>query len=760
MKLTKVCIIGCGKGKRLNPLTLSIPKILVNINNENIITKIINYWKKYTNNFLIVVEKKYNNWLRFYLDTMDINYELRNVKINNQENSYTIKKSMYDQIGNEKIIITWCDILPNEDINIDLLNNDSIFVNNSKTYESRYFANNKILKKVKDYNEGNVVGIYYFKKYNGLLNDNDNQDLCDCILNTHSTLDTYELKELIDIGDKKKLYNFYKKQKYTTRYFNKITEINNKFLLKESVCNYGDKIISNEINFYKYIINNKINYPIPEIKNIKLNSFEIRRLENYTTLYDKLLVENDINRNKILKSLFKKLNEIYDEHNFEIKEEIYNRDLYKETIHKINNRRNNYEYIINNNIKYVNGIKIMSFDNLLDCLQLKISKLVKKINIYEYTLTHGDLNLSNIMINGNDFKFIDPRGYYGYSKIFGMKYYELCKIYFSILGFDKLNKNKNYYFEIKNNNILTNLDSIFDIEPILKEFYSKDEVDLIICLGISIWLGLPYYFKTNISKLIGSHYHALYLGTKYFRKYNLTILKTNVKDLEVFNELKKNKKYTLCKQPHTYKDLIINKPWGFEFLCFEYKYVSGWILHIKNNQNTSLHCHETKDTPMFLLQGKMEIIGLEENIMMNPGDVCCLNKKKFHQLKSHSDDTIVLELEIIPNKSDLFRYKDSYNRQNNGYEGLNKMITRNDDYFDYEEANPNVFIKDFSKLKLKFSNKKFSNLKYHNIYVIIRGCVQKNKVYLSEGSILYGYELINQDLIYRNNDFSYFEIHR
>ena len=35
-------------------------------------------------------------------------------------------------------------------------------------------------------------------------------------------------------------------------------------LTKSSTCEYGDKIIKTQIDFYLYIKNNKINYPLNE----------------------------------------------------------------------------------------------------------------------------------------------------------------------------------------------------------------------------------------------------------------------------------------------------------------------------------------------------------------------------------------------------------------------------------------------------------------------------------------------------------------
>ncbi|MBW2965735.1 hypothetical protein KY342_01375 [Candidatus Woesearchaeota archaeon] len=53
------CIILCaGKGSRLIPQTLNIPKSMLIIDNKPIIEHIINYWKRFTNDFIFIVGYK------------------------------------------------------------------------------------------------------------------------------------------------------------------------------------------------------------------------------------------------------------------------------------------------------------------------------------------------------------------------------------------------------------------------------------------------------------------------------------------------------------------------------------------------------------------------------------------------------------------------------------------------------------------------------------------------------------------------------
>ena len=68
-----------------------------------------------------------------------------------------------------------------------------------------------------------------------------------------------------------------------------------------------------------------------------------------------------------------------------------------------------------------------------------------------YDIIHGDTNFSNILINpeNQDIKFIDPRGYFSSSKIFGLVDYEYAKILYGISGYDHFN---NHHFTIQSMN--------------------------------------------------------------------------------------------------------------------------------------------------------------------------------------------------------------------------------------------------------------------------------------------------------------------
>ena len=133
-----VLIVASGKSSRLQNYTKNfIPKYLLNIDNYPALVTIINYWKKYTNRFFLVIDEKYNKLTQFVIDNF-INDVKKNINIfnyNTQDGTaYTIDYIYRNHLVNYKIknlLITWCDILPKENINMHFFKNFVSDDNNS-----------------------------------------------------------------------------------------------------------------------------------------------------------------------------------------------------------------------------------------------------------------------------------------------------------------------------------------------------------------------------------------------------------------------------------------------------------------------------------------------------------------------------------------------------------------------------------------------------------------------------------------------------
>jgi hypothetical protein len=505
-----VVICASGKGTRLLPITQHIPKLLVNIDNLNILNKIVDYWRKYTEKFLIVIDSKYNVIVDFYLKLLNIQYEIVNVDCNHgEENSYTLYKSLQNsKFTNKKILITWCDIFPESIIPFNIFDDTNIIF----TYKNygRYDANdNTIIKKP----FGNVIGIYYFASFNHINIFEPKMDICDCYKDNFDDFKTFEIEKLTDIGDYQKLCSHIHSQKlYNTRYFNELIDIDDTIIEKCSTCEYGNKIIMNEMAFYKYIdVDN-----IPEIIEFGENSFKMKKIiggKNAIDVFNNVYIKTQKN---IIAQLLNEMEKIHNVDTMTISNDDLLRDIRIEFYDKVLKRINNIHPLLTyfNHITAVNNIQIKyHHTHIIEEIYENIKKYFTEK--YEYNTIHGDPHMSNILIDTNNkIWFIDPRGYFGDTKLFGPKEYDIGKIVYSLSGFDEINNNQNHFFTIdkKNNidvNINNNINNYIDL-------FDKYDRNILINMTILHWFGLTDYSKNNIHKCISSYYYGIYLYHLYY----------------------------------------------------------------------------------------------------------------------------------------------------------------------------------------------------------------------------------------------------
>lgn len=136
------------------------------------------------------------------------------------------------------------------------------------------------------------------------------------------------------------------------------------------------------------------------------------------------------------------------------------------------------------------------------------------------------------------------------------------------------------------------------------------------------------------------------------------------------------------RQPADYKDKVVIKPWGYEFLIFANAHVAVWFLMIAKDHSTSMHCHTAKKTSLTLLHGKALCNTFRHRNFLFAGDSVLLEPGVFHSTKALSLDGVqLIETETPPRKLDLVRLEDKYGREHAGYEDCTQMRVEHLDAF-------------------------------------------------------------------------------
>ena len=173
--------------------------------------------------------------------------------------------------------------------------------------------------------------------------------------------------------------------------------------------------------------------------------------------------------------------------------------------------------------------------------------------------------------------------------------------------------------------------------------------------------------------------------------FSLEIIKNIVRSKEDENQLKKitYDEENIKNLNYNFKNVVVKKPWGYEYLFFTSPELSIWILKIQKNQKTSMHCHKGKKTSLILLEGEANVYTLNGTLKLKSGNIITIDQGAFHRTSSEFDkDILVMEIETPTNKNDIIRLKDEYKRSNSGYE-TKQFFTKIEEkklYLNYEDA--------------------------------------------------------------------------
>lgn len=178
---------------------------------------------------------------------------------------------------------------------------------------------------------------------------------------------------------------------------------------------------------------------------------------------------------------------------------------------------------------------------------------------------------------------------------------------------------------------------------------------------------------------------------------------------------------------------IVKKPWGHEYLCFQNKFLSIWLLAINKDSETSLHCHPNKDTGYVVLDGNVELTFIRGSKKLKTLDKVYIFKKRFHKSRNiHSKTSYILEIETPIDKDDLVRMNDKYGRAGKPYENFKNFYKKDNKCLNIKNVTKDKFITYFLKRKFVHFNlsnqkSKISSFKKKDLFIFTSGGFYKKK---------------------------------
>lgn len=454
---------------------------------DSILTYDCKLFKDHT--IYLVINKKYEKITKAYIKSNDLNIKLIVSEYNN--GSANTLGSVINELPNTPSLYIWSDLILSKVPNIENFGHLTplIFTKNGNyRCKANYDDNNHIITSSNEIN-GNIPGIYYISEKT-FEQQGNTTDLFDDLIQKYGDLNHLreydgDILEFRDFDVYKKYIESYT-SKNTTRYFNTITENKDGHLIKEVINKNYQHLISKEIDWYKELNLKNIDI-IPKIYNITDTSIEMEKL-NMVPIIDKI---NSKNIDKIIEIIKKAIEKLYTSNEFKyidslnIKEDI-EIEFYKKTIDRFAS------------IENLLDESVLRYKQDLITLIRKATDEIKEYsnNIDKYMFIHGDLNFSNILINESEtkIKFIDPRAYFGFHKLYGLAEYDIAKIAYALSGYDKFNSELNYLF--LNDLCYTVPKKIGDISLITNK-YNKRIIQLMVAL---IWINLCSYISNNVFK--------------------------------------------------------------------------------------------------------------------------------------------------------------------------------------------------------------------------------------------------------------------
>lgn len=492
----KVIIQAGGKGTRLEGLTRNKPKCLVPVNNLPII---FYAFQKFSDAEFTIISDYKTDVLEKYLNVFASQYKFKILKASKKGTVSGIKEAIAAFSDDEPFMIMWCDLILSDNFKIPEISGNYIGI--SKDFECRWsYIDNKFEKTPSK--DNGVAGLFIFENKSFLREIPEEGALVGWL--QHQDI---KFKELNLYGSKEigTLISYSDNNDSTPRCrpFNSM-EFKDDVVVKRGINEQGQKIAVDEIAWYKHVKKLGFEY-IPEI--YEYEPLTMKRVQGKNIYEYDCLTKTQ--KRAVLRRLISALKEL---HSLETDIPVNIQDVEDNYVNKTFDRLSKIEKLIPFADKEFIKINGQYYRNVF-FYRDELMQAVKNIYPKHFSLIHGDCTFSNLMFDTFSMKpiLIDPRGYFGKTKLYGDEDYDWAKLYYSIKGeYDQFNRkkftldirDKDVEFAIKPNNWADMEEFFFDSLP----YVDKQKIKL---LHAVIWLSLTTYAWEDYDSVCGAFYNGI-----------------------------------------------------------------------------------------------------------------------------------------------------------------------------------------------------------------------------------------------------------
>lgn len=478
-----------GRGTRLKKYTYNKPKAMLSIDG---LPLILRTFKVFSGAYFIVIADYKYEVLQKYLLVFAPNVKYTILRANGKGTCAGIKEALSYIPNRTPFILTWCDLYFDENFKLDI-SFDKNHVGISRNFECRWsYKDGRFMEKPSI--EHGVAGFFVFKSKDQIDDVPAEGEFVRYLSTKNIDFEPLFLEGVKEFGTIEE----YEKLFLTgiSRPFNSVV-MTEKYVEKIPLDQKGKELAEREKNWYRFVAGRGFQN-IPTVL-----SYEPLRLERIKGRHPFEIEPNPTIVERIVTALL-------DLHDVCTHIEANRFSVDKEYLIKTYERLYQVKNLIPHTDKKelkINGKICPNPYYMIEDLQ----SILKEYYPDKFRVIHGDPTFSNTLIsNDGRVYFIDPRGYFGYTEIYGDEDYDFAKLYYSVVGnYDKFNR-KRFTLEIHENEVNLEIESsgYEKYERGIIEMIGKQKEKKIKLLHAIIWLSLTTYAWDDYDMICGAFYNG------------------------------------------------------------------------------------------------------------------------------------------------------------------------------------------------------------------------------------------------------------
>jgi len=483
-----------GKGTRLGHLTRNKPKALVPINN---LPMLFHLFRKYPNCKYVIIGDYHFDVLERYLSAFaTVEYQL--VCATGYSGTCAGLREATAKLPSETpFLLIWSDlILPRE---LELPDQADDFVGVARDFPCRWkYENGNFQEEASNY--AGVAGLFLFRDASRLEGVPLEGEFVRWLAGrgiTFQTLPLYNVKEYGLLSEYQKL------ESARCRPFNQISREGDLFV-KTAIDTQGKGLARREAAWYQKVAGRGfVNIPhIVSYQPLKMEFIQGKSIYEYTNL-------SRAEKLNILRQVISCLKAVQALDQVPSDLESYQEAYIGKTFQRLEKVRDLVPFA-GEDVVVINGRQCR---NVFGCRR-ELEQTMIRYFPCSFKLIHGDCTFSNIMLREDGTPvLIDPRGYFGFTELYGDPAYDWAKLYYSLVGnYDQFNR-KRFELTIGKHEVSLQIASNGWEEmeasffQILDGEVTRRQIHL---LHAIIWLSLTTYAWEDYDSICGAFYNGLY----------------------------------------------------------------------------------------------------------------------------------------------------------------------------------------------------------------------------------------------------------